>query len=137
MQQVHDEVRRHIIPSNVSNKTHEDKHCHFLEFSEGDMVVVRIHPKRLPLGANKKLHPRNVGPFKVLKKLSLNAYTLELPSNLGISPTFNVAGLTLYHGHDNDEESEEQAIALPAAPPANKIIDVLNDQLVFTHQEGF
>ena len=55
-------------------------------------------------------------------------HTLELPSNLSISPAFNVADLTLYRRHDNDEDSEEQAITLLATrPPANQIIDVLDD----------
>ena len=90
--------------------------------------MVRIHLERLLPGANKKLHPRNTDPFKVLKKLSSNAYTLELPSDLGISPTFNVTNLTLYRGHDNEEDFEEQAITLPAAPPpADKIIYVFYD----------
>ena len=89
---------------------HVDRHRRFLEFSEGDKVLVCIHPERLPPGSNKKLHPRNTGPLKVLKKLSSNAYTLELPSNIGISPTFNVANLTLYHGHDNEGNSDEQII---------------------------
>ena len=62
--------------------------------------MVHIHPERLPPGTNKKLHLRNIGPFRVLKKLSSNACTLELPSDLGIGPTFNVANLTPYRGHD-------------------------------------
>ena len=79
-----------------------------------------------------------MGPFKGLKRLSSNVYTLELPSDLGISPTFNVADLTLYHGHVNDEYPEEQAIALPAAPPpTDKIIDVLDGPIVSTRQGGF
>ena len=28
--------------------------------------MVHIYPERLPLGANKKLHPHNAGPLKVL-----------------------------------------------------------------------
>ena len=50
--------------------------------------MVRIHLEGLLPGANKKLHPRNAGPFKVLKKLSSNAYTLELPSDIGINLQF-------------------------------------------------
>ena len=110
MQQKHDEVRCHIAASNDIYKDHADKrHC-FLEFSEGDMVMVHTDPESLR--ANKKLHPRNA--FKVLKKLSSNANTLELPSDLGIGPVFNVADPTLYRGHDNEEDSEEQAITLSA-----------------------
>lgn len=99
------------------------------------MVMVRIHLKRLSPRANKKLNPCKVGPLKLLKKLSSNPYTLKLPSDLGFSPTFNVGDLTLYRGHVNDEESKELTIFLPIAPPlAEKIIDVLDDQLIFTRQ---
>ena len=51
MQQIHDKVRRHIAASNDNYK------------AQGDIVTVRIHPARLLLGANKKLHPRNTCPF--------------------------------------------------------------------------
>ena len=51
----------------------------------------------------------------MLKKLSSNAYTLELPLDIGISPTFNVVDLTLYCGHDSEEDFEEQIITLLAA----------------------
>ena len=45
MQQLHDEVQHQINTSNDSYKDHADK-CHrFLEFSKGDMVMVRINPK--------------------------------------------------------------------------------------------
>ena len=74
----------------------------------------------------------------MLKKLRSNAYTLELPSDLGINLTINVASLTLYRGHDNDHDSGEQVIALPVGrPPANKIIDVIDNPLVSTRQGGF
>ena len=100
--------------------------------------MVHIHPERLSPGTNKKLHLRNTSPFKVLKKLSSNAYTLELPSNIGISPTFNVAALTLYREYDNEDDSDEQIITLPASPPPfNKIINVLDDQIVSIRRGRF
>ena len=54
------------------------------------MVMVLIGFERLPPKENKKLHPRNEGPFKILKKISSNAYVLKLPAWLGIGSTFNV-----------------------------------------------
>lgn len=76
MQQIYDEVQSHIAASNDSDKNHANKHCHFIEFSEGVMVIICIHPEQLPLGANEKLHTRNASTFKVLKKLSSNGYAL-------------------------------------------------------------
>ena len=100
--------------------------------------MVRIRPERLPPKENKKLHPRNVGPSKILKKISSNTYVLELPAELGISSTFNVEDLTLYHGHHIDEGIEEYILSLPPTPPpSNQIVDVLDDQLVSTRREDF
>jgi hypothetical protein len=33
------------------------------------------------------------GPFKILEKINDNAYKLELPSEFGVSPTFNISNL--------------------------------------------
>ena len=67
------------------------------EFQEGDLVIARIRPERFPQESCKKLHARGIGPFKVLKKISANAYVLELPPNSGISNIFNVEDLLPYH----------------------------------------
>ena len=42
-----------------------------------------------------KLHgfPLSIGPCKVLRNFSANAYEIELPSDLQISPIFNVSDL--------------------------------------------
>eukprot|EP00268_Persea_americana_P047330 TRINITY_DN49237_c0_g1_i1.p1 TRINITY_DN49237_c0_g1~~TRINITY_DN49237_c0_g1_i1.p1 ORF type:complete len:106 (+),score=13.39 TRINITY_DN49237_c0_g1_i1:32-349(+) len=102
------------------------------------MVKVRIRPERLPLGADKKLHPRNTGPYKILKKIGSNAHVLDVPSNSGINSTFNVEDLKLYRGHDNDGDTKEQTIALRVnLPPTDEIVNVLNNQIVSTRQGGF
>eukprot|EP00268_Persea_americana_P054384 TRINITY_DN6228_c0_g1_i16.p1 TRINITY_DN6228_c0_g1~~TRINITY_DN6228_c0_g1_i16.p1 ORF type:complete len:155 (+),score=25.94 TRINITY_DN6228_c0_g1_i16:634-1098(+) len=86
----------------------------------------------------KNLHPRNTGLYKILKKIGSNAYVLDLPSDSGVSSTFNVEDLTPYRGHNNDGETEEQATALPSnLQPIDEIVDVLDDQLISTHQGGF
>ena len=80
------------------------------------MVMVRIKLERFPTGTYKTLHPRSAGPFKILKKISSNAYVLDLSTNMNISSTFNVEDLTIYHGHYQDESFEAQDIRLPFVP---------------------
>jgi len=47
-----------------------------------------------------KLMSRATGPFKILEKINDNAYKLELPLDLGVSPTFNILDLRPYLGED-------------------------------------
>ena len=70
-------------------------------------------PSRLPLGVKGKLRQRRYGPFSIVRKINDNAYVIDLPSDMGISNTFNVADLTLYHPEealyeDNSRASSKQ-----------------------------
>jgi len=53
--------------------------------------------ERFPSGANRKLHARSAGPFKMLQRVGPNAYVLDLPHDFGISSTFNIEDLVAYH----------------------------------------
>ena len=44
------------------------------------------------------------GPFKVLKRIGKNTYEIELSKGYGVSPTFNVTDLSLYHGDGSIED---------------------------------
>lgn len=85
MQQVHDEVRHKIAVSNESYKQHADAHRHFVEFVEGDAAMVCRGLERFSQATNKKLHPHNTCPFKILKKIRSDAYILELPTEVSMS----------------------------------------------------
>ena len=115
---IHDEVRRQIAVSNENYKSRADLRRRFAEFQEGDMVMVRIKPERFPKGVFKKLHSRKMGPFKVLQKISSNAYVLELPTDMNISNIFNIEDLTLYPGHDdgNGVSNADVVARLPSIP---------------------
>ena len=69
--------------------------------------------ERLPLDVEGRLIQRKYGPFSILRKINDNAYVLDLPPEMGISNTFNVAELALYHPEqalyeDNSRLSSKQ-----------------------------
>jgi transposase InsO family protein len=65
-------------------------------FNIGDMVWltakdIKIHQKTPKLG------PRQLGPYKVLKRIGDLDYRLELPSYLNLNPVFHISRLSPWH----------------------------------------
>ncbi|XP_010242694.1 PREDICTED: uncharacterized protein LOC104586982 [Nelumbo nucifera] len=94
------------------------------------MVMVCTHPGRFLEGFYKKLHSKSAGPYKITKKISSNAYVLELPSKMGISPIFNVEDLSAYYGHSDCPMVPLPK--LPLVPPTNELEDILDEKLIST-----
>ena len=78
-------------------------------FQVGDKVMVYLRKERLPFGVKGKLRQRRHGPFSIMKKINDNTYVIDLPSDMGISNTFNVADLTLYHPKEALYEDNSRA----------------------------
>lgn len=60
-----------------------------------------LSSKNIPIKllGSRKLKPSWIGPYKVIKVVGSNAYTLDLPSSLSkLHPTFNVSVLKRYFG---------------------------------------
>ena len=64
------------------------------------MVLSHLREKSFPRGYYNKLKMNKIGPCKTLHKFSSNAYELELPLDIGISPIFNVVYLYPYTTSD-------------------------------------
>ena len=68
--------------------------------------MVHLKKRRFPVGTYNKLKMRNFGPCKIFRKFdSGNAYEVELPDEMDISPIFNVVNLYEYYESEDDEVS--------------------------------
>ncbi|GKC30400.1 putative reverse transcriptase domain-containing protein [Tanacetum coccineum] len=67
-----------------------------LEFQVGDRVMLKVSPRKgvIQFGKRGKLNPRYIGPLKILERIGLVAYKLELPEELSnVHSTFHVSNL--------------------------------------------
>ena len=80
-------------------KSNADLHRRNLEFEVGDHVFLKISPVRgvMRFGKPRKLSPRFVGPFEILRRVGVVAYQLALPPTLtSAHDVFHVSMLKKY-----------------------------------------
>ncbi|BBH03402.1 hypothetical protein Prudu_014267 [Prunus dulcis] len=147
IRRLHEEVRQKISLSTDTYQLAANTHRRSQNFQEGDYVMVRVCPERFPKHSFKKLHARSMGPYRILRKLGANAYLVELPSDVHISPIFNISDLFPYRGTFTPPVATEitHAIVPPAAPrvptshaaPTDQISQVLDHEVVASALGGF
>ncbi|KAI3669693.1 hypothetical protein L6452_41033 [Arctium lappa] len=89
-------IREIMKAAQDRQKSYADKKRRPMEFQVGDRVMLKVSPWKGIIRFRKrgKLSPRFLGPFKVLKRVGLQAYQLELPPELSkIHNTFHVCYL--------------------------------------------
>jgi translation initiation factor IF-1 len=64
-----------------------------VKLEPGDLVWLHLRKEQFSELRKSKLMSRAAGPFKILAKINDNAYKLELPSEFGVSPSFNISDL--------------------------------------------
>ncbi|GJS27354.1 putative reverse transcriptase domain-containing protein [Tanacetum coccineum] len=90
------EIKQKIQAAHDRQKSYADLKRKPIEFQVGDRVMLKVSPWKgvVHLGKRGKLNLRYVGPFKVLEKVGVVAYKLELPEELSwVHNTFHVSNL--------------------------------------------
>jgi len=77
-------IRKKLKTSQDRQRSYHDKRRKSLEFQEGDHVFLKVLPV-IEFGRalkSKKLSPKFIGPYQILKRIVYVAYQIVLPSNL-------------------------------------------------------
>nr|GEY02084.1 putative reverse transcriptase domain-containing protein [Tanacetum cinerariifolium] len=96
-------IKQRIQTARDRQKSYADLKCKQMEFQVGDKVMLKVSPWKgvVHFGKRGKLNPRYVGPLKVLKKVGVVAYKLELPQELSrVHNTFYVSNLKKCYSDD-------------------------------------
>nr|GEV88061.1 hypothetical protein [Tanacetum cinerariifolium] len=90
------QIKNCLLAARSRQKSYADKRLKPLEFQVGYMVLLKVSPWKgaVHFGKCRKLSPCYIGSFKILDRLGLVAYMLELPEELkGIQSNFHVLNL--------------------------------------------
>ena len=96
MSDMHHDIHSRIVSQNEKYKANADVGRRSVSFSEGELVMVRLRPERNLLRVAAKLYARSAGPFPIVRVIDENAYVVGIPSDWGMSSTFNVCDLVRY-----------------------------------------
>ncbi|GKC03775.1 putative reverse transcriptase domain-containing protein [Tanacetum coccineum] len=90
------QIRQHLQAARDRQRSYANIRRKPLEFQVGDHVMLKVSPRKgiIRFGKQGKLNPRYIGPFKILERIGLVAYKLELPEELSnVHSTFHVSNL--------------------------------------------
>jgi hypothetical protein len=79
-----------------TQKAYADKSRRELTFQVGDRVLLKTNNLKLKTNGSRKLLPKWIGPFPIVKVVNKVAYKLELPAGMKCHPVFHVSNLHPY-----------------------------------------
>jgi hypothetical protein len=128
MQELHSKIKEGLQNSNQEYKHREDQHIRELQFEVVYLVLAHLRKEIFPRGTYNKMKMKKIGSCKILRKFEANAYEIELPDGVGISPIFNIANLYLYRKNeariqDQKEIQWVKQMTVAENPQMERIID--------------
>ena len=99
-------LRNDCSKNNLKYKQRADLKKRGVNFEEGDLVLAYLKKERFPRGAYNKLNLKKIGPCRILRMFSANAYEIEISSDMGISPIFNIVDLYPYQEAETSSTNE-------------------------------
>ena len=96
MSSIMQEAKKHLLAAQNRQKSYVDTKRREISFDVGTQVLLSTSNIKLKMPGARKLLPRWIGPFKVVKKVGKVAYKLELPETLKIHDVFHISLLKSY-----------------------------------------
>ena len=84
MQRLQEDVKGILQESSGKYKQRVDMKIREKEFQVGVLVMVYLRKEIFPTKNYNKLKMKKIGPCRILRKFSANAYEIELPKGIGI-----------------------------------------------------
>ena len=93
-----------ILAARVKQIRNANKRRQEVPFNEGDLVYVSSQNISFPKGLARKLLPKFVGPYRILKDFGNSSFQIELPFHLkkrGIHNVYHASLLRIHHPNDD------------------------------------
>ncbi|GJZ35472.1 putative reverse transcriptase domain-containing protein [Tanacetum coccineum] len=90
------QIKNRLLTARSHQKSYADVRRKPMEFSVGDMVMLKVSPWKgvIHFGKRGKLSPWYIRPFKIIERIGRRAYKLELPEKIRGNHTY-VPGLLI------------------------------------------
>ncbi len=87
---VHNLIVDQLKIAKAKQKHYADQLSTPKQFNVGDKVMLSTQNLKLLNQPRKKFRSRYIGPYKIIEKISSQAYKLELPLNMKVHPVFHI-----------------------------------------------